>query len=73
VGVLGNFSVNYLMSKLGTVTKGRAMKARICETVFGDLHARRPDWCLGTARSGSPAFPAQAPPLTDVRGRRPLV
>jgi hypothetical protein len=35
--VLGNFSVNYLMSKLGTVTKGRALKAKIFETVFGDL------------------------------------
>lgn len=35
--VLGNFSVNYLMSKLGTVTKGRAMKSKIFETVFGDL------------------------------------
>jgi len=35
--VLGNFSVNYLMSKLGTVTMGRAAKAKIFESVFGDL------------------------------------
>ncbi len=35
--VLGNCSVNYLMSKLGPVTKGRAVKAKIFEAVFGDL------------------------------------
>ncbi len=71
--VLGNFSVNYLMSKLGTVSKGRAMKAKIFEAVFGDLLTQS-QFGQFAVLTGSQAelAPSQAGALTFTVAHAPL-
>jgi hypothetical protein len=71
--VLGNFSVNYLMSKLGTVSKGRAMKAKIFERVFGDLLTQS-QFGQFAVLTGSQAelAPSQAGALTFTVAHAPL-